>query len=93
VEYNPGPKAIQIVDNELKDMQNLNEVRIAYISGKQANTSEAVYRIADDVLVYFYKNGEYYSGSLEDISNFDGRHVNGYMKQLQGPIRVIIVTD
>lgn len=87
-----GPKILQFSNNQLKDMQNMKEVSIAYISGKQANTGDAVYRITDDVIVYFYKNGEYYKGTLSDATNTNNCRVLGYVNQSQGPIRIIIVS-
>jgi hypothetical protein len=89
---NLGPKAIQIEDNKVKDMKDLEKVGISYISGKQANTGNAVYRIADDVLVYFYKNGEYYKGDFDDITNNSNSMIDGYAENLQQPIRLIVVT-
>jgi hypothetical protein len=90
--FNIGPKAIQIEDNTVKDMKDLEKVRISYISGKQANTGNVVYRIADDVLVYFYKNGEYYKGDFDDITNNSNSIIDGYAENLQQPIRLIVVT-
>jgi hypothetical protein len=87
---NVGPKAVQIEDGKIKDMQEMREISISYISQKQANTGDAVYRIADDAVIFFYKNGEYYLGKLDDIKNFSDYRINGYIKQ-QGPIRVIVV--
>jgi hypothetical protein len=90
---NPGPKALLVEDNKLKDVKALNGVRISYISGRQANTGDAVYWIADDVTVYFYKDGTYYKGSTDDITNFTDVKVYGYMAQQQGPIHIIVISD
>lgn len=90
---NSGPKAILIEDNKIKNLIDLKAVKIALISGKQASTGDSVYRIADDALVYFYKKDIYYKGKLEDITNFDNKHVSGYVDQPKGPIRIIIVTE
>jgi len=90
---NIGPKAVRIEENKLKEMQELKEVRIAYISGKQANTGDAIYRIADDVQVYFYKSGDYYKGTIDDITNLNNSYVYGYMQQTQGSIGVIVVKN
>lgn len=92
-DLNLGPKALLIEDNNLKDMKTLKGVRISYISGSQANTGDAVYWIADDVTVYFYKSGTYYKGSMDDITNFANYKVNGYMVQQQGPIHIIVISD
>lgn len=87
-----GPVAVQIEDNKIKDLISLKGVGLAYISGKQANAEDSVYRITDDVVVYFYKNGEYYKGSLEDITDCSKYTVKGYMDEMQGAIHVIVVT-
>jgi hypothetical protein len=86
------PKAVLIDNNQIQDMHDLTEVRISYISNLQANTGVKVYWIADDVSVYFYKNGKYYSGNLSDITNFTTSTVKGY-RDTQGPIRIIIVNQ
>lgn len=88
-----GAKSVLIENNEVKDIQALTEVRISYISGKQANTGSSVYRISDDVQVYFSKNGKYYSGSLDQITDFSSALVNGFLEKSQGPIRIIVVTN
>ncbi|BCN29125.1 S-layer homology domain-containing protein [Anaeromicropila herbilytica] len=90
---NPGPKAIKLEDNEIKDMYDLNMVRISYISGNQANVGNAVYRIADDAQVYFLTNGKYYEASLDDITSFNNHLVDGYVAQSQGPIRIIVIAN
>ncbi len=88
-----GPKAVRIEENKMKEIQELKEVRIAYISGKQANAGDAVYRIEDDVQVYFRKNGEYYRGTVDDITKLNNYYMYGYMKQNQGSIGVIVVDN
>lgn len=90
-DLNPGPKAFQIENNTIKEMKDLQQVRISYISGKQANAGTEVYRIEDDVLVYYYKNGEYFKGTFEDITKNSKNILDGYMDNSQGPIRVIVV--
>jgi hypothetical protein len=90
---NIGPKAIKFEDNEIKDMYDLTSLRISYISGNQANTGNSVHRIADDVQVYYYKNGKYYDASLSDITSLQNSIVNGYIYQSQGPIQIIVVTN
>lgn len=89
---NPGPRAIYAENGKIKDMQALEEVPIAYISEKQANTGDAVYQIADNAAVYFYKNGEYYVSDLEHIGGAKGYRIRGYKRQ-QGSIRVIIASN
>lgn len=86
------PKAVLIDNNQIQEMHDLTGVRISYISNMQANTGDAVYWIADDVSVYFYKKGVYYNGSLKDITNFTSSIINGYRDTL-GPIRIIVVTE
>jgi S-layer homology domain. len=90
-DINPGPKAVQIENGSIKDTKNLEKFRISYISGKQANADNTVYRIADDVLVCFYKNGKYYNGSFDDIASTKSSYIYGYMLQSQGPVQIIIV--
>lgn len=87
-----GPKAVLIDNNQIKDMHGLDEVRISYISDMQANIGNNVCWIADDVSIFFYKNGKYYSGSLDDITDFSTATVKGYRDAL-GPIHIIIVTE
>ncbi|MDF2802385.1 MAG: hypothetical protein K0S61_2288 [Anaerocolumna sp.] len=88
-----GVKSVLIENNEVKDIQALSEVRISYISGKQANTGDAVYRISDDVQVYFSKDGKYYTGSLDQIKDFTSVRVNGFLEKSQGPVRIIVVSN
>ncbi len=90
-DINPGPKAVEIENGTIKDLKNLDKFRISYISGKQANADNTVYRIADDVLVCFYKNGEYYKGSFDDIATTKSSYIYAYMLQSQGPVQIIIV--
>lgn len=89
---NTGPKAIQMEDNKLKEMKDLLPIRILSLSGKQANTKDKVYRVSDDVLVYYYKNGAYYKGSFDDISNQTNCVIEGYLYNAQGPVRIIVVS-
>lgn len=89
---NLGPVAVRIENGEIKDMKSLKDVPIAYISGKQANTGEEIYRIADNAVVYFYKEGEYFKGKLEDLDNLKDCTVKGYVEHMQGPIWVIVVS-
>lgn len=86
------PKAVLTENNQVQEMHNLGEVPITYISNMQANTGDAVYWISDNVIVYFYKNGTYYTGSLSDITNFSNRTIKGY-RDTRGPIRIIVVTN
>ncbi|BCJ92547.1 hypothetical protein acsn021_01160 [Anaerocolumna cellulosilytica] len=88
-----GAKSVLIENNEVKDIQSLTEVRISYISGKQANAGGSVYRISDNVEVYFSKDGKYYAGSLDQIKDFNSVLVNGFLEKSQGPIRVIVVSN
>lgn len=88
----PGPKALRFEGNTLKEMKSLQRVRLKYISGKQANTGEEVYQIADDVMVFFYQNGEYYKGSFDSLPVGGNYNIDGYMENGQGPIRIILVT-
>lgn len=89
---NPGPKAIQIEDNKITDMKDLYQARISSISGKQAYVGSKVCRISDDVLVYYYKNGEYFKGSFDDISSRSTGIMDAYMEKDQGPVRIIVVS-
>jgi hypothetical protein len=91
-DMNPGPKALSVQDNKIVDIQPLTQVQVSYIKDMQANTGDAVARISDDVQVYFYTKGEYYSAKLENITNFKSNGIKGYM-DLQGLIRIIIVTE
>ncbi len=91
-DVNPGPKAFRFEGNTLKDMKTLNRVRLKYIDGKQANTGEEVYQIADDVMVFFCQNGEYYKSSFENLPIGGSYNIDGYMENWQGPIHVILVT-
>jgi hypothetical protein len=88
-----GAKSVLIENNEVKDIQSLTEVRISYISGKQANAGGSVYRISDNVEVYFSKDGKYYAGSLDQIKDFNSVLVNGFLEKSQGPIRIIVVSN
>ena len=88
-----GPKAIQIKDDMLVDMQELQNVRISYISENQANTGDAVYRLADNVPVYFYKDGQYYKATLDDVVDFEKSTVTGYLDNSRGRIRMIVVSN
>lgn len=89
---NPGPKAVLIADNKIQEMYDLTGVAISYISNMQANTGDNVYWIADDASIFFCKDGKYYAGSLEDITNFTDNKVTGF-RSAQGPIRIIIVAE
>ena len=91
-DMNLGPKAFRFEDNTLKEMKTLQRVRLNYINGKQANTGEAIYQIADDVMVFFYQNGEYYKGSFEKLPVGGSNNIDGYMENGQGPIHIILVT-
>ena len=88
-----GPKAILIKDNLLMDMQELQNVRISYISNNQANTGDAVYRLADNVQVYFYKDGHYYLATLEDVVDYEKNTVYGYLDNSRVRIRLIVVSN
>ena len=90
-DLNPGPKAVQFEGNVIKSMKNLTPVKILYITGKQANSGSSVYRIDDKVLVYYYKNGEYYKGDFDSLSANSNGYIEGYVDDAQGPIYVIIV--
>lgn len=91
-DLNPGPKAVRFENNTLKEMKSLVPVRLQYINGKQASSGSMVYRITDDVLVYYYKNGEYFTGKFEDLPTSGNASVTGYIDNSQGPIHVIVVT-
>lgn len=91
-DINPGPKAFSVQDDKIVEMQNLADVPISYISDMQANIGNDVALISDDVQVYFYSKGVYYSDKLENITNFKNNKIKGY-KDVQGLIRVIIVTE
>lgn len=87
-----GAKAVQIVDGSIKEMKDLTGIQLSYISGNQANTGSDVYRIADDAVVYLYKDGNYYKETLEDVTNFSTYKVKGYIEPTQDIIHVIILT-
>ena len=87
-----GAKAVQIVDGSIKEMKDLTGIQLSYISGNQANTGSEVYRIADDAVVYLYKDGNYYKETLEDVTNFSAYTVKGYIEPSQDIIHVIIIT-
>ncbi len=91
-DINLGPKALRFEGNTLKEMKTLQRVRLKYISGKQANTGEAVYQIADDVMVFFYQNGEYYKGTFDSMPIGGSYNIDGYMVNGHGPIHIILVT-
>ncbi len=90
---NPGVKSVLVENNEVKDIQSLNEVRISYVSGKQANTGDGVYRISDNVQVYFSKDDKYYAGSLDQIKDYNSVRVNGFLEKSQGPICIIVISN
>lgn len=89
---NPGPKAVKFENNTIKEIKNLQQARLLYIDGKQAHSTNKVYRISDDVLVFFYKSGSYYKGTLNDVVSKKGTLIDGYMENANGPIRIIVVT-
>jgi hypothetical protein len=91
-DINPGPKAVKFENNQIKEMKNLQMARLLYIDGKQAHTENKAYRISDDVLVFFYKAGNYYKGTLDDVISKKGTLIDGYMENANGPIRIIVVT-
>jgi hypothetical protein len=91
-DINPGPKAVKFENNELKEIKNLQHARLLYVDGKQAHTDSKVYRISDDVLVFFYKAGNYYKGTLDDVISKNGTLIDGYMENANGPIRIIVIT-
>lgn len=88
-----GPKAILMEGDSIKEMRDLEEVKISYINGKQAIVGDSVYQITDEVAVYYYINGEYYKKSLDDITDFSKANVKGYTDQSQQIIRAIVVTE
>lgn len=90
-DINPGPKAVKFENNTIKEIKNLQSSRILHIEGKQAICNNKTYRIADDVLVFFYKAGNYYKATLEDVIPKDGTLIDGYMETANGPIRIIVV--
>ncbi len=90
---NLGVKSVLVENNEVKDIQSLNEVRISYVSGKQANTGDGVYRISDNVQVYFSKDDKYYAGSLDQIKDYNSVRVNGFLEKSQGPICIIVISN
>jgi hypothetical protein len=87
-----GPKAVRFEGNTLKEMKSLLRIRFKYLNGKQANSGEAVYQIADDVMVFYYQNGEYFKGTFDGLPTSGSYNIDGYMENWQGPIRIIIVT-
>ena len=87
-----GPKAIRYEDNKLKEMKTLQRNRLQYINGKQANSGSQIFRIADDVLVYYYKNGEYYKGTFDSVADGSNSQIDGYSENSQSPIHIIVVT-
>ncbi len=87
-----GPKAVRFEGNTLKEMKPLLQIRLKYINGKQANSGEAVYQIADDAMVFYYKNGEYFKGTFDSLPIGGSYYIDGYMENWQGPIRIIIVS-
>ncbi len=91
-EVGVGPKALRFEGNTLKEMKSLHQIRLRSINGKQANSGEDVYQIADDVLVFYYQNGEYYKGTFDSLPSNGSYNIDGYMENWQGPIRIIIVT-
>lgn len=91
-DINPGPKAVKFENNSIKEIKNLQSSRILHIEGKQAISNSKTYRISDDVLVFFYKAGNYYKATLEDVIPKDGTLIDGYMETANGPIRIIVVT-
>ena len=91
-DINPGPKALRFEGDSLKEMKTLQQVRLKYISGKQANNGETVYQIADDVLVFYYQSGEYFKGTFDSLPIGGSYNIDGYMENGKGPIHIIIVT-
>lgn len=91
-DINPGPKALRFENNTLKEMKTLQRARLQYFSGKQASSGSRVYLVADDVLVFFYQNGEYYRGTYDSLPSSGSYNIDGYMENTQGPIRIIVVT-
>jgi hypothetical protein len=91
-DVNPGPKALRFENNTLKEMKALQRARLQYFYGKQASSGSRVYLIADDVLVFFYQNGEYYRGTYDSLPSSGSYNIDGYMENAQGPIRIIVVT-
>ncbi len=91
-DINPGPKALRFENNTLKEMKALQRARLQYISGKQASSGDRVLRIADDVLVFFYQNGEYFKGTYDSLPTSGSYNIDGYTENGQGAVRVIIVT-
>lgn len=91
-DINPGPKALRFEGNTLKEIKSLQRVRLRYISGKQANSGEEVYRIDDNVLVFFYQNGEYFKTTFDSLPLDGSYNIDGYMESGKGPIHIILVT-
>lgn len=91
-DMNPGPKAVKFENNTIKEVKNLQRARLLYVDGKQGNSGDKVYRISDDVLVFFYKSGNYYKGTLNDVTSKNGTLIEAYMENANGPIRIIVVT-
>ncbi len=91
-DINIGPKAVRFEGNTLKEMKALLRIRLKFINGKQANSGEAVYQISDDVMVFYYQNGEYFKGTFDSLPSSGSYNIDGYMENWQGPIRIIIVT-
>lgn len=86
-----GPKAFRIENNEVKEIKDMVSVPVRFIDGKQANTGKNVYRISDKALVYYFTNGAYYLGNLEDITEVNTNTIYGYVEPQGGAIRVLVV--
>lgn len=85
---------IRILDDPANPdrLYGLTSVKVERITGNQIIANNQKYTLSDNVLVYEYRNGQYYLSSLARLEN--GGDITGWYDKAEsagGRIRVIVI--
>ena len=91
-----GPLGFIIDGTEITSIMKLNDITVKSIGETYVGDSTRKYQLSDDVVVYFYEDGEYLETTIDQISNLKKYSLTAYYDRtvsLGGRVRVIVAEN
>lgn len=91
-----GPKGFIINNNQVVTLRRLHETEVTSIDKIYVYNKDNKYPLDDNCDIYFYINGEYIQGTIDDLENLSNLKVSAYYDKAEvvgGRVRIIIAEN
>lgn len=91
-----GPSKFSFNEEELNKIEKLTRIYLTSIDDLEAKAGSNIYKMSDEVEVYYWHNKKYFKTTLSSINDFDKYSISGYYDKamsLGGRVRVIVAQD